>query len=105
MLAAFDALQYFERAVGAEIDLVCALKLLADAEAFSDDLEGDAGAARGRFPSAEEQQFFLVEAGDGGDGVGQNSGRGVGVGESADGAVNRNEFEGDLLRNGHHDLL
>ena len=79
MASAFDAFQHFEGAVGAEIDLVDALELVGDAEALADKLEGDAGAAAGRLPSTEEKKFAAVEAGDGGDSVGENGGGGVRV--------------------------
>ena len=37
--------------------------------------------------------------------VGQRGGGRVGVGEAAGGAVERDQLEGDFLRDGHHDLL
>jgi hypothetical protein len=60
MFAAFDALQHFKAAVVAEVDLVYALELVGDAEAFADKLKSDARAARGRLPAAEEKQPLAV---------------------------------------------
>ena len=105
MAAAFDALQDFEGAVVAEVDLVDALELVGDAEALADELQRDAGAAGGGFPSAEEQELGAIEAGDGGDGFSEGGGGGVRIGKSADGAVDGDELEGDFLGDGHHDLL
>ncbi len=51
------------------------------------------------------EKLRTVEAGNGFDGGGKRSGSGVRVGESADGAVDGNELEGNLLRDGHHHLL
>ena len=63
MLAAFDALQDFQRAVGGDCEFVHALELVHDAEAFADHLHRRARAARGGFPAAENQQLGFVEAG------------------------------------------
>jgi hypothetical protein len=59
VLAAFDALQDFKGAVIAQGDLIDALELIGDAEALADELEGDAGAAAGRFPAAEENSLLF----------------------------------------------
>ena len=53
----------------------------------------------------KSSSFAAVEAGQGGDGFGEDGGGGVRVGKAADGAVDGDQFEGDLLRDGHHDLL
>ena len=58
-----------------------------------------AGSANGNGNGEEKRR------GDGGDGVGEGGGCGVHVGESADGAVDRDELEGDFLGDSHHDLL
>ncbi len=105
MLAAFDALQHFKGAIVAESDLIDALKLIGDAEALADELESDAGAASGRFPSAEEEELIAIDAGNCGDGFSEDGGGRVRVGETALGRVDGNELEGNFLRNGHHDLL
>ena len=65
----------------------------------------DAGAAVGRLPAAEDEEFGAVEARNGFDGCGQGGGGGVRVSESADGAVDGDQLEGDLLGDGHHHLL
>ena len=61
MLAAFDALQNLETSRRREVDLIDALELVGDAEAFADKLKRDACAARGRLPAAEEQELRCVE--------------------------------------------
>ena len=68
-------------------------------------LECDASAARSRFPTAENKKLRAVEAGNGFDGRSKSRGSRVRVRESADGAVDGNELEGNLLRDGHHHLL
>ena len=105
MPAAFDALQNFEAAVVAHGDLVHALELLGDAEPLAHHLQGGAGAARGRFPAAEEQQAGAVEAGDAFDGRGQRGSGFEGIGEAGGRTVQRHQFERHLLRHGHHHLL
>ena len=105
MFAAFDAFENFERAVRVDLEFVDALELIGDAEPLADDLEGDARAARGALPAAEEQQLGFVQAGDGFDGVGEGVGGFKSVGEAAGGAVQRDQFKGDFLGEGHHHLL
>ena len=53
----------------------------------------------------KRRSLRAVKAGDGGDGFGECGGGGVRVRESADGAVDGDELEGDFLGDGHHDLL
>ena len=53
----------------------------------------------------KRRSLVAIEAGNCGDGFGEDGGGGVRVRESADGAVDGNEFEGDFLGDGHHDLL
>ena len=105
MLAAFDALQNFQRTVGVHRELIHALKLVRDAEAFADDLHRCPRAARGGFPAAENQQSGFVEARNRGDGVGERRCRFGRVGEAAGRTVERDEFKRHFLRDGHHHLL
>ena len=105
MLAAFDALQNFQRTVGVDLQFVHALKLVHDAEAFADHLHRRARAARGGFPAAEDEQLGFVETGNGLDGLGQRGGDFGRVGEAAGRTVERDEFKRHFLRDGHHHLL
>jgi len=84
VLAAFDALQHFKRAVVAEFNLVDALELVGNAQPLADELQGHAARAC-RLPAAEEQALRAVQAWEGIDGVGKHGSRCVGVGKAADG--------------------
>jgi hypothetical protein len=97
MAAALDALEDFKGVVVAMFNLVDALELIKDAEAFADELESDASAARCRLPPAKDEEARAIETGKGGDGVGEDGCGRVGIGESAEGAVDGNEFEGDFF--------
>ena len=89
----------------ADFQFIHALELVGDAEAFADHLHGGARAARRGFPAAEHEQFGFVETGNGLDGIGEGGGDFRGFGEPAGRAVERDEFERHLLRDGHHHLL
>ena len=105
MLAALDALQHLERSIVAQRDLVDALKLVGDAEAFADELQRHTRTARCRLPSAEEQQPIAVESGQRGDRLCQRSRRRVRVGKAANRPINRHQLKRRLLPHDHHHLL
>jgi len=105
VLAAFHALEDLERIVRQELQFIHSLKLVEDAESLADRLQGGAGAARGRFPATENEEFRFVETGDGGDGLGECGRRLVSIGESARGTVQGHEFEGHSLATVIHHLL
>jgi len=93
VFAALDALKHAERTVGLHGELIDALELVDDAEALADHLHGGAGAARGGFPAAEDEQTRFVEAGDALDGLGERGGNFGRLGETARGTVERDELE------------
>ena len=104
VFAAFHTLQHLEGTIVAQRDLVDTLKLVCDAQPLADQLQRDARAARGRFPTAEQQQI----RGPSPESLQSRRQRGRGgvrIRESADGSVNGNQFKGDFLRNSHHHLL
>jgi len=59
--AAFDAFQNFKRAIRLHGELIDALELIENAEAFADQLHGDARAARSRFPAAKQEQPRAIQ--------------------------------------------
>ena len=86
-------------------DLVHALKLVRDAQPLADHLQRGAGAARGRFPAAEQQQPRAVQAGDGLDGAASAAAVSNESVKPRGRPIQRHQFERRLLRHGHHHLL
>ena len=66
---------------------------------------GGARTARGGFPAAKNEQLGFVETGDRLDSFGQCGGNFGSLGETAGRAVEGDQLERDLLRDGHHHLL
>jgi hypothetical protein len=85
--------------------MIDTLKLLGVTEALADELKRDSRTTGGRLPPSKEQHLCFIEAGQSINGVGEDLGRCMRIRESANRPINGNQLEGNLLRNGHHDLL